>query len=96
MNNKSFAFSRDADRMASQEQIPCSLPDTQNTDALTQSQEVLSQEPTLVVWGRLCPKQITFRSLGRDRISLKNKNNTSNNEMYVSALKEILSLILQN
>ncbi|XP_050456072.1 serine/threonine-protein kinase Chk2-like isoform X3 [Cataglyphis hispanica] len=41
--------------MASQEQIPCSLPDTQNADVLTQSQGVLSQESTLVVWGRLCP-----------------------------------------
>ncbi|XP_019885390.1 serine/threonine-protein kinase Chk2 [Camponotus floridanus] len=49
--------------MASQEQITCSLPDTQNADALTQSQEVLTQEPTLVIWGRLCPKLVAFRSL---------------------------------
>lgn len=83
--------------MASQEQVTCSLPDTQNADALTQSQEVLSQEPTLVVWGRLCPKLINLRSLGKDRISLHaNRNNTSNNKMYVSASKEILCLIFQN
>lgn len=56
--------------MASQDQITCSLPDTQNADALTQSQEVLTQEPTLVIWGRLCPKLVAFRSLGRDCISL--------------------------
>ncbi|KMQ97735.1 serine threonine-protein kinase chk2 [Lasius niger] len=49
--------------MASQEQIPCSLPDTQNADAVIQSQEVLSQDPTLVVWGRLCPKRIPLKSL---------------------------------
>lgn len=57
--------------MASQEQITCSLPDTQNADALTQSQEALSQEPTLVVWGRLCPKHASLRSLGRNCISLQ-------------------------
>ncbi|KAL6260206.1 hypothetical protein P5V15_007741 [Pogonomyrmex californicus] len=42
--------------LASQDQIvPASLPDTQNADALTQSQEALSQQPTLNIWGRLCP-----------------------------------------
>ncbi|XP_072765279.1 myosin light chain kinase A isoform X2 [Anoplolepis gracilipes] len=49
--------------MTSQEQIPCSLPDTQNADSLTQSQDLLSQEPTLVVWGRLCPRKISLKSL---------------------------------
>lgn len=80
--------------MASQEHVTCSLPDTQNADALTQSQEVLSQEPTLVVWGRLCPKQINLRSVGKNCTSLHaNRNNTSNNEMYLSTSKEILCLI---
>ncbi|XP_012530738.1 serine/threonine-protein kinase Chk2 [Monomorium pharaonis] len=40
--------------MESQEQIPASLPDTQNVDTLTQSQEVSSQQTTLTIWGRLC------------------------------------------
>ncbi|XP_011062802.1 PREDICTED: serine/threonine-protein kinase Chk2-like isoform X2 [Acromyrmex echinatior] len=50
--------------MTSQEQIPCSLPDTQNADAiLTQSQEVSSQQQTMAVWGRLCPRRPYLRSL---------------------------------
>lgn len=82
--------------MASQEQIPCSLPDTQNADAVIQSQEVLSQDPTLVVWGRLCPKRIPLKSLGKDFISLQaDRTNTFNNETYVSASREIL-FYLQN
>ncbi|KYM80283.1 Serine/threonine-protein kinase Chk2 [Atta colombica] len=49
--------------MTSQEQIPCSLPDTQNADViLTQSQEVSSQQ-TMAVWGRLCPRRPYLRSL---------------------------------
>lgn len=61
--------------MASQEQIPCSLPDTQNADVLTQSQGVLSQESTLIVWGRLCPnlnlsRHASLKSIGKDYISL--------------------------
>jgi len=53
--------------MASQQQVvPASLPDTQNTDGvLTQSQEVSSQQPTLTVWGRLCPLRVTVKSLGK-------------------------------
>ncbi|XP_018342568.1 PREDICTED: serine/threonine-protein kinase Chk2-like isoform X2 [Trachymyrmex septentrionalis] len=50
--------------MTSQEQIPCSLPDTQNADVvLTQSQEVSSQQQTMAVWGRLCPRRPHLRSL---------------------------------
>ncbi|KYM99653.1 PREDICTED: serine/threonine-protein kinase Chk2-like [Cyphomyrmex costatus] len=50
--------------MTSQE-LPASLPDTQNADAiLTQSQEVSrSQQPTMTVWGRLCPRRPFLRSL---------------------------------
>lgn len=50
--------------MTSQEPyIPLSLPDTQNAEVITQSQEVLSQEQTLVVWGRLCPIRTPLTSL---------------------------------
>ncbi|XP_018365875.1 PREDICTED: serine/threonine-protein kinase Chk2-like isoform X2 [Trachymyrmex cornetzi] len=50
--------------MTSQEQIPCSLPDTQNADAiLTQSQETSSQQQTMTIWGRLCPRRPYLRSL---------------------------------
>lgn len=50
--------------MASQEQIPASLPDTQNADGiLTQSQETSSQQPTLIPWGRLCPVRAFLRTL---------------------------------
>ncbi|XP_077274739.1 ovarian-specific serine/threonine-protein kinase Lok [Temnothorax americanus] len=50
--------------MASQEPIPASLPDTQNADALTQSQGVSSQQPTQpVVWGRLCALYAALPSL---------------------------------
>ncbi|XP_076183313.1 ovarian-specific serine/threonine-protein kinase Lok isoform X1 [Ptiloglossa arizonensis] len=44
------------------EEIVLTLPDTQNADlvCLTQSQE-LSQEKTMVVWGRLCPIKLPFK-----------------------------------
>ncbi|XP_039312049.1 serine/threonine-protein kinase Chk2 [Solenopsis invicta] len=48
---------------SSQEQFSASLPDTQNVDTLTQSQGVSSQQPTLSVWGRLCPLQAFLQSL---------------------------------
>jgi hypothetical protein len=53
--------------MTSQEQIPASLPDTQNADVLTltQSQET-SSEPILTVWGRLCPIRTSLKGLGRN------------------------------
>ena len=46
------------------EQIVLTLPDTQNVDSvyLTQSQE-LSQERTMVVWGRLCPIKLPFKTM---------------------------------
>lgn len=51
--------------MASQEQIPASLPDTQNADAIL-TQEVSSQQPTLAIWGRLCPLRSSVQSLGKN------------------------------
>ncbi|XP_076232242.1 serine/threonine-protein kinase Chk2 [Calliopsis andreniformis] len=46
------------------EQVVLTLPDTQNVDSvwLTQSQE-LSQEKTMVVWGRLCPIKLPFKTM---------------------------------
>ncbi|XP_029161510.1 serine/threonine-protein kinase Chk2-like [Nylanderia fulva] len=50
--------------MTSQEaNIPLSLPDTQNADVIIPSQDGLSQKPTLVVWGRLCPIRTPLMSL---------------------------------
>lgn len=48
------------------EEIVLTLPDTQNADlvCLTQSQE-LSQEKTMVVWGRLCPIKLPFKPVGK-------------------------------
>lgn len=47
------------------EQIVLTLPDTQDADSvcLTQSQ-ALSQEKTLMVWGRLCPIKLPFKTMG--------------------------------
>ncbi|XP_011876015.1 PREDICTED: ovarian-specific serine/threonine-protein kinase Lok isoform X2 [Vollenhovia emeryi] len=50
--------------MASQNQIPASLPDTQNTDGLpSQSVDTASQQPKLVAWGRLCSTRTSIPSL---------------------------------
>lgn len=49
--------------MASQEQIPASLPDTQNADLLTQSQGLSSQQPTLITWGKLCSVRTSLQHL---------------------------------
>ncbi|XP_014479286.1 PREDICTED: ovarian-specific serine/threonine-protein kinase Lok-like [Dinoponera quadriceps] len=51
--------------MTSQEYIPSSQPDTQNVDdaALTQSQDALSQQPTLAIWGRLCSLRAHFKDI---------------------------------
>lgn len=59
------SLSHDEVEMASQEQIPASLPDTQNADAIL-TQEVSSQQPTLAVWGRLCPLRSSMKSLGKN------------------------------
>ncbi|XP_053987689.1 serine/threonine-protein kinase Chk2-like [Hylaeus anthracinus] len=46
------------------EHIVLTLPDTQSTDSvcLTQSQ-ALSQEQTMIVWGRLCPIPVAFKTV---------------------------------
>ncbi|XP_011347433.1 serine/threonine-protein kinase Chk2 isoform X2 [Ooceraea biroi] len=51
--------------MTSQEQIPASLPNTQNADGLTQTQtsQETSSQPTQAVWGRLWSIRPCIRSL---------------------------------
>lgn len=56
--------------MASQEQIPASLPDTQNADAIL-TQEVSSQQPTLAIWGRLCLLRSSVQSLGKNLCTIR-------------------------
>lgn len=65
-----FLSSRDAHEteMTSEEQTctPCSLPDTQNAEGmLTQSQEVASQQQTLMIWGKLYSLRVPLKDLGR-------------------------------
>lgn len=47
------------------EQIVLTLPPTQDAESIcfTQSQELLQEKP-MIVWGRLCPSKLPFRTMG--------------------------------